>query len=302
MTDSRMVIRVLAIGCIIAALAGVILLSDTGQNWCVTPEGLLEYSLSTPDYELEELETADNYTLYEVRFTSRETEIEGLLRMPVAQSQQQVEVPSVVLLPGATVTKESEQGLATYLCSLGYASIALDQRNLGVIDIPGDLQVFMNGEEPTEHKMVYDALAAAAILRNQPGIDPNRVVYAGESNGARFAIIACALDPEARGVVAISTCGYGIDAAIASGRLTDPEMMRFYQSIDPETYLGEIPPRKFVMLHSINDTIIDYESAEQTFSKASEPKELHTVTCTTHGYCAAEMAEALKAELEGMVA
>lgn len=297
-----MVIRVLAIGCIIAALAGVILLSDTGQNWCVTPEGLLEYSLSTPDYELEELETADNYTLYEVRFTSRETEIEGLLRMPVAQSQQQVEVPSVVLLPGATVTKESEQGLATYLCSLGYASIALDQRNLGVIDIPGDLQVFMNGEEPTEHKMVYDALAAAAILRNQPGIDPNRVVYAGESNGARFAIIACALDPEARGVVAISTCGYGIDAAIASGRLTDPEMMRFYQSIDPETYLGEIPPRKFVMLHSINDTIIDYESAEQTFSKASEPKELHTVTCTTHGYCAAEMAEALKAELEGMVA
>jgi dienelactone hydrolase len=300
MTDSRMVIRVLAIGCIIAALAGVILLSDTGQDWRVTKAGLLEYPACTLDYELKELETADNYTLYAVRFISRETEIAGLLRMPVGP-QQQVEVPGVVLLPGATVTKEGEQGLATYLCGLGYASIALDQRNLGIIDIQGDLQMFMDGEEPTEHKMVYDALAAAAILRNQPKIDPNRVVDAGESNGARFAIIACALDPKARGVVAISTCGYGVDAAITSGRLNDRQSIRFYKSVDPETYLGTIPPRKFVMLHSVNDTIIDYENAEQTFSKAKEPKELHTVTCTTHGYCAAEMADALKAELEGMV-
>jgi dienelactone hydrolase len=295
-----MVIRVLAIGCIIAALAGVILLSDTGQDWRVTKAGLLEYPACTLDYELKELETADNYTLYAVRFISRETEIAGLLRMPVGP-QQQVEVPGVVLLPGATVTKEGEQGLATYLCGLGYASIALDQRNLGIIDIQGDLQMFMDGEEPTEHKMVYDALAAAAILRNQPKIDPNRVVDAGESNGARFAIIACALDPKARGVVAISTCGYGVDAAITSGRLNDRQSIRFYKSVDPETYLGTIPPRKFVMLHSVNDTIIDYENAEQTFSKAKEPKELHTVTCTTHGYCAAEMADALKAELEGMV-
>jgi dienelactone hydrolase len=277
----------------------VILLSDTGQEWRVTKAGLLEYPACTLDYELKELETADNYTLYEVRFTSRETEIAGLLRMPVAPPQENV--PGVVLLPGATVTKEGEQGLATYLGSLGYASIALDQRNLGVIDIQGDLQMFMNDEEPTEHKMVHDALTAAAILRNQPGIDPNRVVYAGESNGARFAIIACALDPEARGVVAISTCGYGIDAAVASGRLNDRQSIRFYKSIDPETYLDKIPPRKFVMLHSVNDTVIDYENAEQTFSKAFEPKELHTVTCTTHGYCAAEMADALKAELEGMV-
>ena len=103
-------------------------------------------------------------------------------------------------------------------------------------------------------------------------------------------------------MITISTCGYGIDAAIAAGSLAaEPDMIRFYQSIDPETYLDKIPPRKFVMLHSVNDTVIDYENAEQTFSKASEPKELHTVTCTTHGYCAAEMADALKIELEGMV-
>jgi dienelactone hydrolase len=299
MVEYRTLIRLLAIGCVIAALAGVLLLSGTKQEWSVTNEGLLEYPPCTPQYQLMPLETTDNYTLYEVRFTSRDMQIAGLLRMP--QIQQGKDIPGVVLLPGATVTKEGEQGLATYLCTLGYASITLDQRNVGVIDIPGDLQLFLNGKEPTEHKMVHDARAAAEVLRNQPEIDPDRIVYLGESNGARFAIIACALDPKARGVIAISTCGYGIDAAIASRRLNDPEVIRFYQSIDPETYLSKIPPRKFVMIHSVNDTIISYESAELTYAKASEPKELHTVKCATHGYCT-EMAALLETELEAMVA
>jgi fermentation-respiration switch protein FrsA (DUF1100 family) len=54
------------------------------------------------------------------------------------------------------------------------------------------------------------------------------------------------------------------------------------------------------MIHSVNDTSIPYENAEAAFVKAQEPKELHTVTCTTHGYCA-EMNAALKTELEGVV-
>lgn len=298
MTDYRSAIRLLAI--VITAIVAVILLSGcfTRPDWRVTNEGMLEYPKCTPDYQLTPLETTDNYTLYEVRFTSRDMQIAGLIRMP--KNQHEIDVPGIVLLPGATVTKEGEQGLATYLCSLGYASIALDQRNLGVVDMRGDLQMFMNGEEPTEHKMVHDALAAAEVLRNQPGIDPDRIVFAGESNGARFAIIACALDPKTRGVIAISTCGYGVDAAIASRKLVDSEAIRFYKSIDPETYLGEIPPKKFVMIHSMNDTIIPYEDAEQTYAKAVEPKELHTVECATHGYCK-EMGAVIKTELEAMV-
>jgi dienelactone hydrolase len=298
MVDYRTLIRLLAIGCVIAALVGVLLLSGTKQEWRVTNEGLLEYPPCTPEYQLTLLETGDNYTLCEVKFTSRDTRIAGLLRMP--RTQQGNDIPGVVLLPGATVTKEGEQGLAKYLCGLGYASIALDQRNVGVIDMQGDLQLYLNGKEPTEHKMVHDAFVAAEVLRDQPEIDPERIVFAGESNGGRFAIIACALDPEARGVIAISTCGYGIDAAIASKQLNDPDMIRFYRSIDPETYLNKILPRKFVMIHSVNDTIINYENAEKTYAKASEPKELHNVECTTHGYCS-EMADALKSELEGMV-
>ena len=294
--------RLFAAVVVIAAIVSAIFLSGcaTGPDWRVTDDGMLEYpdAECTPEYQLAMLETADNYSLYEVTFTSRGTEISGLMRMPGTSHEK--DVPGVVMLPGATVTKEGEQGLAKYLCSLGYASIALDQRNLGIVDMRGDLQTFLNGEEPTEHKMVHDALAAAAVLRNQPGIDQERIVFAGESNGARFAIIACALDPKARGVIAISTCGYGVDSAIASGQLNDPDVIRFYRSIDPDTYLGKIPPRKFVMIHSLNDTVIPYESAQQTYAKAGESKELHTVECATHGYCEG-MDAALKTELEKML-
>ena len=77
------------------------------------------------------------------------------------------------------------------------------------------------------------------ILRSRPEIDPKRIIYAGESNGGRFAIMACALDTAARGVLAISTCGYGTDAAIASAGVVDKNLVRFYRSIDPETYLKQ---------------------------------------------------------------
>jgi len=204
-----------------------------------------------------------------------------------------------VLIPGATVTKEREQGLAKYLCVLGYATITLDQRNLGATNPQVDLQMFLKGEEPTEHKMVYDAIASAEILRGRPEIDPDLIIYAGESNGGRVAIIACALDAKARGVIAISTCGYGTDAAIASGELSDPEMVRFYRSIDPDTYLSKITPRKLVMIHSLNDTVIPYEYAEETYAGASQPKILYTVGCAKHGYCT-EMNAFLEKELRGM--
>lgn len=288
------------IGCALAAvvLVAANVLINRGEEWSVTDDGFLEYSASSPKYDLRQIEASNDSTLYETNFSSRGSEINGLLRIPVSASGKAV--AGVVLLPGATVTKEREQGLAKHLAALGLASLVIDQRNLGATDIQRDLSKFLKGEEPTEHMMVHDALAAAEVLRRQPGIDPKRIVYAGESNGARFAIIACALDPDARGVVAISTCGYGTSEAFAQGLLRDPNLLRFYMSIDPETYFSKIAHRKLVMIHSQNDTVIPYELALQTFAKASEPKELHTVSCAKHGYCTV-MNAFLDEEINGMV-
>ena len=277
--------------------------SVSGSDWDVSDQGILEYKVSIAPHNLSRSEDDGNSTLSEVRFVSREAQMAALLRIPQRRAADAKEsgIPGIVLLPGATVTKEREQGLARHLADLGYATITLDQRNLGGIDAQGDLQMFLKGEEPTEHKMVYDALAAAEILRSLPEIDPRRIIYAGESNGGRFAIIACALDPAARGVLAISTCGYDTDAAIASAGAVDKDLARFYRSIDPETYLDKITPRPLIMIHSRNDTVIPYRLAERTYARGSQPKRLHTVSCAGHGYCS-EMDEAVKEELKSMAA
>jgi len=300
MNNPRTALQLLAVGVIIFAIVVAMHLSSTSQGWQVTEDGRLQYSTPKPEYHLRPSEITDDFQLFEVVFESKDQQIEGLLCKPKTNSYRGDEgIPGIVLLPGATVTKEREQGLARYLCSLGFVSLTLDQRNLGGVDIQGDLQRFLKGGEPTEHKMVYDALAAAEILRAQPDIDPGRIIYVGESNGGRFAIIACALDSKARGVIAISTCGYGTGSAISSGKLQDHDMIRFYRSIDPDTYLDKIPPRKLVLIHSLNDTLIPYELAEGTYAKASRPKDMHLVSCTMHGYCA-EMSAYLEKELKEM--
>jgi dienelactone hydrolase len=276
--------------------------STSAGQWTVSDEGILEYKVSMPQYNLSPPEDDGNSTLSAVQFQSRDAKIAALLRIPAPDADaKNRSIPGIVLLPGATVSKEREQGLARHLADLGFASITLDQRNLGGVDAKADLQMYLKGFEPTEHKMVYDALAAAEILRAQPEIDPTRIVYAGESNGGRFAITTCALDPAAKGVLAISTCGYGTDSAIASAGVVDKNLVRFYRSIDPETYLRRIAPRPLVMIHSRNDTIISYHLAEQTYALGMQPKRLHPVGCKVHGYCA-QMDEAIEEELKGMVA
>jgi len=279
----------------------------SGEEWAVSEDGILKYQIATPQYNISPSWIDGNSTVSLVRFDSRMTLMSALLRIPLkgtnahGNGNGNESIPGIVLLPGATVSKEAEQGLARHLADLGYASITLDQRNLGGIDPQGDLQMFLKGEEPTEHKMVYDALAGAEILRRQPEVDPERIIYAGESNGGRFAIIASALDEACRGVLAISTCGYGTDLRIASaGEDADKQAARFYRSIDPESYLNLIPPRPLVMIHSRNDTVVSYQLAEQTYRLGLQPKRLHTVGCSRHGFCP-EMDDALKEELARMI-
>jgi hypothetical protein len=55
------------------------------------------------------------------------------------------------------------------------------------------------------------------------------------------------------------------------------------------------------MIHSLNDTIIPYNLAEQTYARGMQPKIMHTVMCKVHGYCK-EMDKAIEEELKGMIA
>ncbi|MBW6469709.1 MAG: alpha/beta hydrolase [Methanosarcinaceae archaeon] len=265
---------------ILAGVYGILQTPDPSE-WIISDEGVISYpQRGDVVYSITDMEdTGTSDTLKFVSFESQNAVINGLLRIPGSDTK----VPAVVLLPGAGVTKENEQGLASIISSMGYASIALDQRNLGGIDPQGDLEMFKKGMDPVEYSMVYDVLKAADVLRKQSEIDSDNIAIIGSSNGGRFAIIATALDPAIKGVIGISTSGYDTDS-IDPARVGDMEAYTFYISIDPDMYIRHISPRRVVMLHSLNDTIIPYGMAQKTFDKAAEPKAMYNITDPTHGY------------------
>lgn len=254
--------------------------------WELSEAGTLSFSpREKPVFTAREIEDLyspeDPDILKLVSFESSGENVQALLRIPENASSS----PGIVLLPGAGVSKEGEQGLAAELSKMGYVTLTLDQRNKGAINVDQDLELFRAGLEPVEYLMVYDALKAADVLSVQPEIDSERLAVLGESNGGRFAIIACALEPSLKGVIGISTSGYGT-GEIDPASVADSEAYRFYLSIDPDTYLSALPPSRLVMLHSFNDTVISHELALRTFALAEEPKAMYNTTEETHGYTA----------------
>ncbi|SFM91915.1 alpha/beta hydrolase [Methanolobus profundi] len=286
----------LALGIILmaAGVIGMSLASDKDADWSVSDEGILSYSqMDQTEYSISNVMTGDdNTTVRTLTFKSRDSDIEALIRLPDSDTA----VPGVVVLPGAGVSKEQQTSIPELLAELGYASITIDQRNLGGIDMQSDLELFMNGEEPVEYMMVHDAMVAADVLGEQSLVDSENIAMLGLSNGGRFAIISTAIDPDIKGVIAISTSGYDTDSIVVDEN-TDMDAYLFSRSIDPDNYLGEITPRRYVMIHSVDDTVIPYEMALSTFNKASEPKEMYSVNGSTHGY-SPMMADDLQKELE----
>ncbi len=285
--DSR-IIAVIG-GVILFALIIYFLMPVKNDTWAVNDEGILHYpeNRGKVDVKVEKIEKGTDYTLETISFPSKDFTVYGLLRIPASKEK----VPGIVILPGATITKEGTQTLAVIFSDNGYASLGIDQRNQGVVNIKSDYELWTEGMEPVEHKMVFDALRAVDVLKQEPAVDPEKIAIVGESNGGRFAIIAAAIDPKISGVIGISTSGYDTESQV--NEIRDESIIRFYRSVDPDTYLKFIPPRKFVMIHSDNDTIIPIQLARNTFMKALPPKQFYNVTTGSHGY-----SEGMKMPLE----
>jgi dienelactone hydrolase len=275
---TQIITAVLAI--LLLIVIAYFLIPQVSDKWSVSSDGVLSYpeNRGKIDVSVLKTESGSNYTLETISFQSKDYTVEGLLRIPSSEKK----VPAVVLLPGATVPKEGTQGLAQILSGMGYASLGIEQRNRGGVDPRYDFTLFKDSKEPVEHMMVFDALRSVDVLRQDARIDPERIAVVGESNGGRFAIIAAAIDPDIKGVIGISTSGYDTEAQLAG--VSDETTLRFYRSIDPDTYLNSIPPRRFVMMHSVNDSIIPLELAENTFKKAKEPKMFYKNETGGHGF------------------
>lgn len=253
------------------------------QEWAVDSNGLLQYPEDRgklEDVKVHLLEENEDYTIEKISFKSRDAIIYGLLYMPKNAKN----APGIIMLPAARAGKEGQNVLARELVKQGYAFFTFDQRGIGETggsfpSMQDDFNSFVAGNEPVQHLFVYDALKAFDFMKSRKGIDKNNILIGGESMGARFAVIAAAIDKSFKGVFVISTSGYGKqDTLTPQGK--------FMASIDPDWYIGKISPREIVVFHSKSDTVIPFAQAENTFSFAKEPKEfIEMPSECIHGQC-----------------
>lgn len=254
-------------------------------EWLVDNDGYLYYPLNRGIIKFNRANYSDNGSVIvsKMIFPTKNGFIYGFLAQPKFVSDQ---LPGIVYLPGAGVSKEAKLNLAMEISELGTAVLVIDQRGVGETngyfpDLDEDYNNFVTAKEPVQHQMVYDALRAYDLLYSAPFVDPDRIILIGESVGGRIAVIATAIDRNIKGVLLISTAGFGFEDK------GDKTKDAFLKSIDSDHYIGLITPRKIVMIHSVNDTIIPLSSAANTFSKAEEPKKFVLVNGTSckHGYC-----------------
>ena len=253
--------------------------------WFVDKNGYLYYPLDRGNikFRRENYSETNSLLISKVVYRSTKGNVYGLLVLPKNITE---ELPGIVLLPGAGVSKGSELKLAGKIAELGAAVLTIDQRGVGETngDFPTldeDYYSFIAAKEPYQHLMVYDALRAYDLLYSAPFVDSERIIIAGESLGGRIAVIAAAIDRNVKGVLVISSSGFDFKAK------GDASKDAFSYSIDSDHYIDLITPRKTVMMHNAYDKNVPLSSAVNSFKKAQEPKQFILIndTACNHGYC-----------------
>lgn len=256
----------------------------------VNGDGILQIPSERGDVDAEVvvLNDSEKETLSKVAYSSLDgRKVYALLRVPKINGKAVSNAPAAVFMPGAGVAKEGGNiGVGKALASAGFVVITIDQRGVGETSgaqkpLQEDFNAYLSGGNVSAHLQVYDYLRAFDYLRSLASVDPGRIIFAGESHGGRIAIIAAGVEKRAKGVMVISSAGYGFAPSLEIDRRKDV----FLSSIDPDSYLPLLPPRKIVFLHSSTDNGIPIQLAQRSFAKAGEPKQFVLISCPYHGYC-----------------
>jgi dienelactone hydrolase len=302
--NNRYLLVGLAILVVILALAVTVFsishMSDqaTETTWSVDESYALSFShrdLASPHAIL--IEDTANYSLEKIRYSSYDTMVYGLLRIP----KNVPNPPVVVVLPAATITKEADSAMADALCSWGYASLTLDERGNGgetrgssPMDFTTGYEAYRSGDMPAQYAQIYDVLLGYDYVRSRKDLDGSNVSVLGESMGGRFAVIAAGIEPGLKAAFVVSSGPYGLDAG------NNMDALRFVNSVEPATYLKKLPPRKLVMFHFTNDTIIPIAYGRSLYDNAGQPKAWYQYNGSVHGVYSEMYAPDLHAELRSV--
>lgn len=154
----------------------------------------------------------------EVAFMSGDLSLAGTLRLPLGDNGV---YPAALFIHGSgpvnrdgnavdlatgNIVMEIDvyRQLAAALSDVGMASFRFDKRGVGGSE--GDARLASRSD------LLDDARAAIQALREQPGIDPNRIILIGHSEGSYLAPVLAVEDPDIAGVVLLAGGARALDA------------------------------------------------------------------------------------------
>jgi dipeptidyl aminopeptidase/acylaminoacyl peptidase len=266
----RIVIPVICILIILAVLAGCTG-TPSKSTYSVDNNGILFLSCAPVTTTEEELFANETYTKSRIVFHTENGDVVSYLGAPEKPNA------TIVYAPGAGEKLAGHEERMVRYAAAGYAFIFVDTRGNGGETagtpfsqqlIQQDYAKFGKGEMPQYYLSICDLVSAQKMLTGRYNVP----VYAmGSSNGGRYAAVAAGTDPAFAGYVGISTSDWGLlDSLREQGITGDP--VRFAASLEPSTYLTTISPRPVWVFHARADPIIPFESGQQFFDKATEPK------------------------------
>ncbi|MBF6478235.1 alpha/beta hydrolase, partial [Nocardia cyriacigeorgica] len=145
------------------------------------------------------------------------------------------------------------------LAEAGFDVLAFDYRGYG-----------RSTGRPSERGTALDARAARTILLDQPGVDPGRVLYLGESLGGAVMLELALAHPPA-GLILMSTFTGMREAARAVYPFLPAPLV-------PDAYpsLRRIPQLRapLLLMHGDQDELLPLRHARMLYEAAPEPKKL----------------------------
>jgi uncharacterized protein len=178
---------------------------------------------------------------------------------------------------------------AALLTAAGFDVLLFDYRGYG-----------RSSGRPSEEGTYRDARAALTCLLEQPGVDPARVFYLGESLGGAVAL-DLALDRSPAGLVLLSAFTGVRDL----GRLHYPFVPT---ALVPDAYptlrrIHELHA-PLLVLHGDSDEIVPLAQGKALFESASEPKRMHVFPGLGHNdlvpLAGAELAQVIASWVGGL--
>lgn len=243
------------------------------------------------------ISATDNYTLEKVVYNSFGDDVYASLCTP----KNMTNPPVVIVLPARTITKELDLPMAENLAAMGYASLTLDERGYGETggveeaNWSAGFDSYLAGGVPVQYKQIYDALKGLDYVKTRSDLDGNDTAILGESIGGMWSIIAAAEEPQFKGVITVSSSGFGFPT------YDNVNANKFLGSIEPSNYLSLLPPRKLVMIHFTKDPIIPIGDGKALYDNASQPKVWYQYEGVTHGLPNMTYMPDMQRELQGML-